>query len=263
MNEADEARINDVVSSMDDTPESSTGTKDDKESVESSTAQASHEADGKVPWHQDRRWQKWQSEEKSLRQKAEMLDKNSQAIEWFHALSRDPSKFEAVKNILIQQQQSNKEDPYAAYDPDVAGKFKQVDEVTNKISQLEQRLYQSQAERNVDVLDNHFQSFCNEKKLAGEEVQKNLAALTFVNLQQILGPQNDLRLATLEQVNEALESAYSQIDAVGKWYVNGSSGGGKTQKIVVPPSGSNHGVPPRQDRLVEDSDRIRELMSMM
>ncbi|MBP9786063.1 MAG: hypothetical protein KBC72_00525 [Acinetobacter sp.] len=263
MDAADEARISDVVGSMDSTPESSTGT--DAQVADSSTAKPTSDTEGNVPWHQDQRWQKWQSEEKSLRQKAELLAKNSQAIEWFRALSSDPQKFEAVKAVFTGQPQvaaKPKDDPYASWDPEVAGKFKQVDEVSDTVKELRQELYQTKVDRNIDVLDSHFEQFCGDKKLTSPAVKENLAALTFMSLQQMVGPETDIRLASMEQVEKALEHAYSRVDEVGKWYMGGSPDAAPAKKVVVPPSGSAHGVAPRQERLMDDAARIRELMSM-
>lgn len=216
-----------------------------------------------VPWHQDKRWQRWRKEEGELRQVAQLYDESRQARDWYDAVIKHPAVYQGLQQLIDQHvvgkgaaSPSPETDEFAEYDPDVAKHLRaakeaaaQVQTLTEKLNAYEQEVH---AHRNEAVLEDCFAQFCTQHKVADPADQKDLVDIAVGWLGRQL-PGRDLRFITPEQAGQALEYAYGMVDRLYK------RGRTTTPAPVVPPSGSRTGVATRQESWGSDADRVAEI----
>jgi len=225
------------------------------------------ESDEKLPWGKDPRFQKWRTDEKSLRETLAKNEQdykglqgyvyqNRQAIDWWNALSQDEQKFREVQAVLTGQARPEQKDPYSEYDPLIAEKLRRLDKLEQNYNSF---TTQNQTERQEMALNQNFQSLeqnfygmCEKSRVTREADQSVLASLCAVNLQSLM-PGQDIRYASQELLNEAFRKAMPLLEDIKK------SERSSLTIPVVPPSGSRTGVPARQESWENPQERISQM----
>lgn len=204
--------------------------------------------------------------QKQLRGLQETLSQSQEGIKFYKALQQDPVKMQKVAQILFEEEQkaqANGEDPYAAYDPDVAERFRKLDALEKwkeNLEKKEQERGQQSIQDNRNSLDKHF-----DKKLISEGILKAdgtgdtqtaamLGKLTLATLVEIA---KDPYKPTADELDEAYDQVLSNLPPSWKQTIK------KTQAPNVPASGSRSGIPAVKGGKQSKEDRIADIVNAL
>lgn len=215
-----------------------------------------------------RRWKKMLEERNQLRNAVGQYQKlggdYKGAIALHRMLSQNPDKLTKVMEILHGREQGEQTDPYKDYDPDVAKKFQELDELKQWKATQEQSRQESEQmgiTENRQALDLEFEQMLmkdgyvkDDGKAVDDTLADLLANATLATLQR--KAQNPDKPTRSE-----LQMAYKEVKQ-GLAYLEKASLN-KMVKPSVPPSGTPSGAPVPQANQRTEEQRIAEIAGML
>lgn len=222
-----------------------------------------------LPFGKHPRWQKMVKERRELQAKAQQYEQELQShkdlIEFGNFLKANPQKAQKVLQILQEREEAaEKKDPYAEYEPDVAEKFRKLDELEQwKAEQERQRQEQeSQSTQQVQQeLDNEFdQRLRKDGFLAEDGTPKNEKTVEVVSLAMKSFLDNNCKDPNRPSRAE-FDAAYQSIMEVYNHLREEASKSALKNAVSthVPATGTGRGAPPAGKATRTDRDRIMDV----
>lgn len=260
--------VNDMMDSpsIDETPPVSDqeGEVQATEGDGSEVAAESQQTDETLPFGQHPRWQKMVSANREYKAKVQELERQAQeyagARDLHEILKENPDKARAVFDLLHGKQPEVREDPYAQYEPDVAAKFRKLDELERWKAEFERKEESrtvEQIQRNKEYLEDEFANklvadglIDKEGNHSDEAMVKAAENLTRSALMEIA---RDPKMPTKAELDQAYGMFKSFISSAEK------RGLKKAVTPTAPPTGSKTGSAPRSDKQETDAERIARM----
>jgi len=252
------------------TPSEEVPTSENQTEVEASAPVEEEQA---LPFGKHPRWQKMLSNNKELKGKISEYEQKLRAFEGFNDqeitsfraikqwLSQDPRNVEAFTQLFRGKAgqansatQETPKDPYDGWDPEVAERFRKVDELEKWKAEFEQREQVREKTENSKAVDSVFVSKLKDGGyLDAEGNYKNqklgdvIESATLTTMYRIAAnPQRP----TPEEASKAFDMVVSGLEAAEKNGIKKIAG-----SSVVPPTGSKTGaVPSGKKALKTDAD---------
>lgn len=198
---------------------------------------------------------KMQSQIKEL----ESLKERSSDLEFVDLLrGSSPEKMKQIVEILYAQEQAQESsDPYRDWDQDAAQKFREVDELKQRLSAFEQAQQEREKQadaHNMKTLEDSFYNLLSQDGFVDEKgkYDENLIGiLSEATMGQLKGIAKNPQKATINELKQAWSTVKSGIDALEKRTLK------RNVSPSVPPTGSKNGIPPvKKEGFASDSDRV-------
>lgn len=228
---------------------------------EEQTAESQETEEGRIPMS---RWNQKLKAERELKAKIQKYEQDFQkyqkAIEFHEAISQDPKKLEALMRALNGPEEKQ-EDPYAQYDPDVAEKFRKLDQLEKWKAQLEEKEQAREAQTitgHKESLENEFESLLKTDGLIAKDGSyddskvKVISRATLAIMTEIA---RDPNMPTKAELKEAYDIVSKGLSSFSKSTLT------KVVKPNVPGSGSRSGTPITGGGKMTAEQRIAQIAS--
>lgn len=251
-------------------------------SAEASPTSESEGESGPVPQKSQNRYQKLANNVRELREENQRLQKEAEALAQarglHQALSTDPRKAQLVQMLLDQeksekllsqlfQQDQNRTDPYERYEPEVAERFRKLDQLLQWQEQKEQeyKAFQEQSvAQNVQHLEDAFTNKLKQKGLVSadgkydQDVVDLLGKATLAALSETgVHPFH----ANEKQLEEALERSFKGLES---WSKRSLKQAVQSNTKVPASASASGGLPPQKGVDYTNQDnRLARIMSAM
>lgn len=212
------------------------------------------------------RFQKLASENKTFRERIAHMEALHKELEGARALDAalrsDPRKLQYVKDLLegkIPQGQSEQEDPYKDFAPEVAERFRKVDAIEKRLAD-EDRQRQEFHKRSLEENRAHLETVFEEKLKTDGFIQKDgaydeseVGLLSDAVLSRATRLAKDPSRITEKELNTAYDQIMAGTQALEK------RGLKRTVKTTPPPSASNRGSVPTGKAKQTDEERVLQI----
>lgn len=231
------------------------------ESQQTEGTQEAKEEEGRIPMS---RWNQKLKAERELRAEVQKYKQDFQryqkAIQFHEAVSQDPKKLEAIMRALNSQEEPQK-DPYAEYDPDVAERFRKLDELEKWKAQLETRERAREAKSitgHKQSLEDEFEGYLKSDGLIdkdGSYDEDKINVVSKATLAMMAEIAEDPNLPTKAELKKAYDLVTKGLSSWSKSTLT------KVVKQNVPGSGSKSGVPVSGGGKMTSAQRIAQIAS--
>lgn len=218
------------------------------------------EEEGRIPMS---RWNQKLKAERELKARVQKYESDFQkyqkAIEFHEALSQDPRKLEAIMKVLNANETIENKDPYSDYEPEVAERFRKLDELEKWKASLEER----EKAREMQTVTSHKQNLEDEfsqlllqdghmdKEGNFDEGKVNL--ISKATLATLLEIAQNPDLPTKAELKEAYKLVTQGLSSLSKSTLT------KVVKHNVPPSGSKSGSAMSSGGKMTEAQRIAQI----